>query len=609
MAAAQIGNAVVAIVTEEVTTGASVAFVITGSCEEESFPRLVLSPQQHGALTRDSVRCEISPHPEWHCPICALAQHVVRALAGTTSKTMVNTAATTLKARCMIELRAGASARPASVVGFSLLGRRLTLPSPQRFGGGCQTVTHVVARRVPTARLEHFGKFREKKDLCSGPRGTGARWRRSWRISGTPGRIRDTDANPWQGLRDSGLNWGAFFGSDVAMSNSSRSPKHNLAESMSARIGSVDTSKKRRLRVAILVCAIAVVSLLHYLTPTTYVWLHPLLQRAYYIPILLMALWFSWRGGIVAATIAGVFYLPHIVMAWQSNPEYRSAQFVEIGMFFVIATLTGVLADVERKQRQKIEETAAKLSETYAQLQASVEQLRRADRLSALGELSAGLAHEIRNPLGALEGAVQILHRPELSAETRQEFAEMARKEVERLKVLLTNFLDFARPRPPQRAVMEPRLLLDSVSRLAVETARMANVHISVEAGEAPSIAVDTEQIKQVLLNLVLNAIQAMPQGGQVALRARQEDASVLLEVADQGSGIPSENLERIFDPFFTTRANGTGLGLSIAHQIVHGHGGQIAVRNNPDRGVTFTLILPLATSEPDASPVVNVRV
>jgi signal transduction histidine kinase len=357
------------------------------------------------------------------------------------------------------------------------------------------------------------------------------------------------------------------------------------------------------------VCAIALISLLHYLTPTSYIWLHPLLQRAYYIPILLMALWFGWRGGIAASVIAGVFYIPHIMMAWQSNPAYRTAQYVEVGMFFVVAAIIGALADVERKQKQKIEETAAKLSETYARLQASIEQLRRADRLSALGELSAGLAHEIRNPLGALDGAVQILQRAELPAETRYEFAQIASSEVGRLKTLLTSFLDFARPQPPQRILIEPALLLESVARLATETAKMANVRVVIEADQGAPVAVDTEQIKQVLLNLVLNAVQAMPHGGQVLLRATQDVNSVRLEVVDEGSGIASENLERIFDPFFTTRANGTGLGLSIAHQIVHAHGGQIIVRNNPDRGATFSFVLPLAPSHPTASLVSTAHV
>lgn len=359
---------------------------------------------------------------------------------------------------------------------------------------------------------------------------------------------------------------------------------------------------QRRLRAVALICAIVVVSLLHYLTPTSHVLLHPLLQRAYYIPILLMALWFGWRGGLLAATIAGILYIPHIVMAWGANEEYSVAQYVEICMFFVIAPLIGVLADVERKQKQKIQETALKLSETYAQLQASMEQVRRADRLSALGELSAGLAHEIRNPLGALEGAVEILQRSELPSETREEFAEMAGKEVGRLKSLLTHFLDFARPQPPRRILIEPAALLNSIARLAAETAKLAHVGISVEAQKTASIAIDSEQIRQVLLNLVLNAVQAMPEGGQIVLRSREEGEFIILEVADQGPGIAPENIERIFDPFFTTRPAGTGLGLSIAYQIVNGHGGEIAVRNNADRGATFAVTLPLAAAKPDVS-------
>ena len=366
----------------------------------------------------------------------------------------------------------------------------------------------------------------------------------------------------------------------------------------------MSAGSQRRLRATTLIGAIVVVSLLHYLTPTSHFVLHPLLQRAYYIPILLMAWWFGWRGGLLAAGIAGILYIPHIVMAWGANEEYSIAQYVEIGMFFVIAALIGVLADAERRQKQKIQETAAKLSETYAQLQASVEQVRRADRLSALGELSAGLAHEIRNPLGGLDGAVQILKRPELPSETRQEFAEMAGKEVERLKSLLTNFLDFARPQTPRKILLEPELLLQSVASLVSETARMAHTEIRFEFNGTGQIAIDAEQIRQVLLNLALNAVQAMPDGGEIVLRSRQEGGSVILEVVDQGVGIAPENLERIFDPFFTTRAAGTGLGLSIAFQIVQGNGGKITVSNNSDRGATFAVIFPLVSGEPESVPV-----
>lgn len=350
----------------------------------------------------------------------------------------------------------------------------------------------------------------------------------------------------------------------------------------------------KQLRAALLILAIAGISLLHYEIATTHVWLHPLLQRAYYVPILLMALWFGRNGGILAAGISGALYMPHILMSWGAEPEYRAAQIVEVGMFFVVGALTGVLADHERTQRSQVEETARKLGQVNAQLQASFEQLRRADRLSALGELSAGLAHEIRNPLGSVEGAVQILRRPELPAETRNEFGELAQKEVNRLKGLLTNFLDFARPQAPRRVPTEPVQLLESVSRLAAETAKMSGTRVRVEpSNRVPAVWVDPEQMKQVLLNLVINAIQAMPSGGEVVLRTLSESESVLLEVHDEGVGIPPEDLERVFDPFVTTRSDGTGLGLPIAYQIVSQHGGHIAARRNTGRGMTFVVTLP----------------
>lgn len=339
--------------------------------------------------------------------------------------------------------------------------------------------------------------------------------------------------------------------------------------------------------------------MLHYQTSTSYLWLHQLFQRGYYVPVLLAALWFGVRGGLVTAALAGFLYAPHILLAWGSRPEYSATQYIEIGMFFVVGALTGVLADQEKGQRAKAQETLQKLSEVYQQLQNSFEQLRRADRLSALGELSAGLAHEIRNPLGSIEGALQILQRPELTEATRQEFGDVAQKEVNRLKDLVSNFLDFARPKAPSRKPTELAVLLDSVALLAAETAKMASIRIRIEpCKHLPAVSVDAEQMKQVLLNLVINAIQATPGGGEVVLKADRQTDSVSVWVQDEGVGIESENLERIFDPFFTTRAGGTGLGLSIAYQIVSQHGGHIAAQRNSDRGMTFTVTLPVMESE-----------
>lgn len=354
-------------------------------------------------------------------------------------------------------------------------------------------------------------------------------------------------------------------------------------------------SGKTASRVGIVIGAILIVSVLHYGTPMSHDWLHALFQRAYYVPVLLAAMWFGWRGGIFAAALSTLAYAPFIVTAWKSSPAYEASQFVAVGMFFVIGGLAGILFEQERKQRATVEQTAQRLSEVCAQLQASFEQLRRADRLSALGELSAGLAHEIRNPLGSIEGSVQILRRSNLPEETKQEFGKLAEDEINRLKELLTNFLQFARPQAPRRRPTEVGQLFEAVRALTEKTAKMSGCHVTIETpGDLPSISVDSDQIKQVLLDLVLNAVQATPQGGEIVLRASTGHDSIAIEVQDEGIGIEPKNLEKIFDPFFTTRASGTGLGLSIVYQIVHQHGGRLEVRRNPDRGMTFAVFLPL---------------
>jgi two-component system sensor histidine kinase HydH len=316
-----------------------------------------------------------------------------------------------------------------------------------------------------------------------------------------------------------------------------------------------DVHRNPSIRAVALFAVIFMISLLHYQTPTSHTWIHPLLQRAYYIPLLLMAIWYGWRGGVLAAVVTGILYIPHIQMAWRMNHEYYAAQWVEVGMFFIIGALTGVLADHERAQRFKAEQMATQLGKANAELQSSFALLRRADRLSAMGELAAGLAHEIRNPLGAIDGAVQILTREPLPSETKQEFGELAKRELERLKGIVNQFLNFARPQPPRRIAIDSALLLHSVAKLIGETAKMSGVTIRVEeATSAPTICVDPEQVKQVLLNLAINAVQAMPSGGNAVLRAIAEDGSVRLEVQDEGVGIDRKT-QNVSSIHFSLRA------------------------------------------------------
>ncbi len=344
---------------------------------------------------------------------------------------------------------------------------------------------------------------------------------------------------------------------------------------------------------------IVAASLLHYFTPPDLLLWHNVFQRLYYLPIIYAAITFGWRGGVAASVGSALVYLPHILMAWHHMPGYAVNQYAEIILFFLVGTTTGILADQSRRRSAELEATTRQLEKVYRDLQASFEQVKRADRLSAIGQLAASLAHEIRNPLASIEGATNIIDSPQTSDEVRAGSLNVIRKESRRLNRLLTNLLDFARPRPPEFQPVDLGRLIDSVVALVDHTARHNRTEIRKQVSALlPMIESDPEQLKQVLLNLTINAIQAMPEGGCIEISAHSVDSGVRLAVRDQGSGIGDEDLDKIFDPFYTTKEAGTGLGLSVAHQIVAQHGGIIKAERNTGRGMTFSLVLPLRRKE-----------
>jgi signal transduction histidine kinase len=240
------------------------------------------------------------------------------------------------------------------------------------------------------------------------------------------------------------------------------------------------------------------------------------------------------------------------------------------------------------------------LEHVYSELQQNIDQLKKTERLTAAGQLSASLAHEIRNPLASISGAAGILARGQVSAEARTECLEILTKESQRLNKLLTNFLDFARPRLPRLQRAEPLELVQSVTALAQHTATRQGVTLHLFSEGLPrEIECDPEQIKQLLLNLILNAIQATEGEGTVEVRTLFAEDSVCVDVCDRGAGIAAEDRDRIFDPFFTTKENGTGLGLAIALNIASQHGGMLACRPNAGGGCVFRMELPASTSIP----------
>jgi two-component system sensor histidine kinase HydH len=353
-------------------------------------------------------------------------------------------------------------------------------------------------------------------------------------------------------------------------------------------------------RVALLAGSIAAISFLRQVTGPSGGLLHELSLRLYYVPILLSAYWFGVGGGLVVAFISATAYVNHML---PNAPKFDAARYAEVVVFHVVAVTVGVLANAQRRVTARYQRAAETLESANRDLRESHEEIRRIDRLKTVGEIAMGLAHEIRHPLASIRGALEIIEARSVTDSPEAEFSQLAMSEVQRLDRLVWEFLTYARPHDPElRAVPLHEVVAQVVRLLRVEAER-ARVVLDVEPAETPiEVLIDPLQIEQVLLNVVLNAIQATPPGRRILVREQLDVRQALIDVIDQGPGIPSDHLSAIFNPFFTTREQGTGLGLAIANRIVVAHQGSIDVHETSGRGTCFRLHLPLVGASETAA-------
>lgn len=316
------------------------------------------------------------------------------------------------------------------------------------------------------------------------------------------------------------------------------------------------------------------VAALHYLAPPEAHWVHDVARRLFYIPVLLGGALAGRRGGLLVAGCAIALYAPHAFVGHLGHdPATNSEKLLEMAFYAVIGFTSGALMERE-KARQ-------------AELLVKDEQLERAARLESLGQLAAGLAHEIRNPLHAMRGTAEILLDAVPPETPEYSLGQAHIGEIDRLTGVLKRFLDFARTdRGPSGRVSLDRLV-DRVADLVRAQAGRDEVDIELTR-EGAEVEGDEDQLTQVVLALALNALQATGPGGRIGLHARGSR----LRVENTGPAIAEEDIDRLFDPFFTTRAEGTGLGLSVAWRIVEAHEGTIQARNT-DGGVVFEVLLP----------------
>lgn len=319
----------------------------------------------------------------------------------------------------------------------------------------------------------------------------------------------------------------------------------------------------------------------------------------YFVPVATAAAYFdTWAalGWTLLASAAYCSYLYPASQEYDLTPESLGVLALRVLFFFLLAMIVNRFAVANRRQTRE-------LAETNLQLQKAQEDARRSERLAALGHLSAGLAHEIRNPLGVIKGSAEMLHqRLNDSNPLASELAGYISSEVNRLSVLVTRFLSFAKPLHAEVAPQNITNLLDRALESVAAQSQNKNIQVHKEYQPGlPLIPIDEGLFEQAFVNLIQNAYDAMGQSGGVlriqAASVEQNDvAGIEIKIQDTGPGIPPDQREQIFNPFVTTKATGVGLGLSIVSKIMDEHRGTIRAESHPGEGACFVAFFPSGT-------------
>ncbi len=324
----------------------------------------------------------------------------------------------------------------------------------------------------------------------------------------------------------------------------------------------------------------------------------------YFIPVVTAAMYFGvWAtlGWTLLVSAAYCSYLYPALQQYELTWESIGLLGIRIMFFFLAAMIVNRFAVENREQTHRYQVLAEELAETNRQLQRAQAEARRSERLAALGQLSAGLAHEIRNPLGVIKGSAEMLNQKlHDSNPLAGELAGYISTEVNRLSILVTRFLNFARPLKAELAPHDISQLLDHALSSVQDQWKGGAVAVQKDYGrDLRPVPLDEGLFEQAFVNLIQNAYEAMgEQGGALHLCLKQTQsnghAGVEVRVKDFGPGIPSELREQIFNPFVTTKSTGVGLGLSIVSKIVDEHRGTIRVESPPGQGTCFVVFFPL---------------
>lgn len=340
-----------------------------------------------------------------------------------------------------------------------------------------------------------------------------------------------------------------------------------------SRDSGVVEKPKKRLKIAIIVAVAGGILCLHYISEPQLHYQHAVYRMLFYIPLVLASFWFGFRGALSAAGLVSLFYLPFLIHYWNRFSFQDFSRLLEGILFVSIAFLLGYLVEKDRKRQQALLRTKS---------------------LAAVGKAVSEIAHDMKTPLVAIGGFARNLAKKHEKGQANRKKLDIMIRETTRLEAMVREMLDFGKELEIHSAPTSLNAIVEEAVEVAKPMALESGVELCVEPnGNVVELPLDTSRIKQVLLNLIANSVQACTHGNKVTVKTECSGGYVLLKVSDQGCGISPEDRDKIFDPFFSKKKDGTGLGLAIVKKIVEAHGATISVHSNNPRGTTITIAFP----------------
>jgi two-component system sensor histidine kinase HydH len=340
-----------------------------------------------------------------------------------------------------------------------------------------------------------------------------------------------------------------------------------------------------KLKMTLVVVLVASITFLHYHTQMKHHYRHLFYQDIYFLPLILGAFWFGIRGALATSLGITILYVPFILANWTNLSPDDFNRLMAIVLFNIIATILGLLREREWKGQERVEEEQ--------------QRLRAAESLAAIGRAISAVTHDMKTPLIAIGGFTRLVQKHHHEGDPCFAKLDIVIKETQRLETMVKDMLDFSKPLELHRTNADiPQLIHEALLVIAAVVEERQVVVESYASSELVPVSLDVNRIKQVIINIIMNAVQASPSGEIVSVKCSQNQNHLIIDIADSGPGIPIEIRENIFVPFFSDKKDGTGLGLAIAKKIVEAHQGHIEIMDNPDRGLTFRISIPRQRGE-----------